>query len=794
MRRLPLLLLVFLLLTGCAYGDDTTTGGRIVLWHIDEPAESAVLDSLVERFMEINPSIRVSVVAVAEDELLPRYREAAEISLGPDLFIGESRWIPALADAGLIQPLDPYAPVLDQYLSIAVENVRYDGSIYGVPYELSPNALYYNAALTDTPPQTLTEMLNQSSQGLGTAMTSRIDRAMWGLRAFGGRMFDADGRLTLDQGGFASWLTWLDNAQNATGMYLNNDRATLLSLFTTERVAYYVGPPDDRRIIRAAMGERADIRVAALPSGPGGAAGPLLHLDAFLFNHASAQRNTRAALALAQFLTNDENSLRLAREIGYIPANLRVPGIDARTYPIVNSFMTQARTALPINNTEAMSTVLGDGDQLYRQVLDGTLDANVGATQFTSTINADLGFEIVETQQERCNVAGEIRLWHSWDEQDEATLRTIISAFEQACDDTEVLATRFNSERELVTTFDVLYDSNLKPDLLLLSDTWVYTLANQERIQPLDGDSLEQFVPAALNTLRYQNRLYGVPLSLWLTVLFYNQSLVSDPPRTLDDLITEAAEGRGIAFMPTFEQAYWGIPAFGGALFEGQTTLAVNRDNAMVEWLNWLQQAAALPGFLITLDDAQSQAAFTAGESAYYIGSSQRLPELLEAMSQDTIALTGLPAGPAGEASPILRSTALMVNAQVEADRLPLMLAFIEATTHPENQRLIFSEARRFPTNVNVEINLEVTANVTLNSLQTQVTRATTYPNIAEVDLLRALGDEVYRDVLSNELAVEDAVANLIETIDALILAQTAQSGEATPEVTPETTPDDSIP
>lgn len=784
---LLLLLMGLALFSGCADGDDATTGGRIVLWHNDDPTTGAALDSLVERFMEINPQIIVSVVAVPQDEMLARYRDSAGLSLGPDLFIGSSRWIQPLADEGLIQSLEPYAPSLEQFLSTAVENVTYDRQIYGLPYGLKPNALYYNGDLVETPPSTLTDLLAQAAEGRGAAMTTSFDHSLWGLRAFGGRLFDELGRLALDQGGFASWLTWMDTAQNATGMFLNNDRTTLLNLFTSERVAYFVGTPDDLPELRAAMGENADIRVAQLPAGPGGTAGPLLHVDALLFNAASAPRNTRAALSLARFLTNDENSLRLAREIGHIPANLRVPGIDARTYPIVNGFMTQARTALPISNTDAMTAILSEGDRLYRQVLDGVVGAAVSATTFTETINASLGFAAMQTESvERCTVNGEVRLWHSWQSRDRTALQSLIEAFQAECPAARVVTTRFNSPDEMLTTYRVLADSNLRPDVLLLPDTSVYALASEGLIQPVAGTSLEQFIPAALNALTYANQVYGVPLSVSLSVLYYNRTQVVDAPRTLDDLLTEVNEGRGIALTPTFEQSFWGIPAFGGSLFTPELALNVEQNGAMTAWLTWLREADELPGFVIETDVQQSVDAFGAGELAYFIGSSQRLPDFIELLGENAIALTGLPAGPLGDASPILRADAFFFSDQLDASQLAVARTFVDFMTSISGQTQLFVLTQRFPANVNVEPEDSLDQNSALATVRQQVARATVYPNIMQIPMLLDLGTQAYRDVLSGAAEPADAVAQFTAQIDEI----TRAAAEATPEITPETTPE----
>lgn len=767
------------LLAACTPDDAERIGGRIVLWHTDDATTSAILDDLTQRFMEINPQVRVSSVAVPPDAMLRRYREAAALSLGPDIFIGDSTWIRDLAADDLIQPLDPRAINLERYLSVALENMRLDEAVYGVPYALAPLALYYNAGLVPQPADTLEQLLAHAAEGLGTAMTTQFDRALWGVQAYGGQLFGADGRLALDQGAFASWLTWMNSAQNSTGMFLNADRATLQRLFTTERVAYYVGTPADLPSLRADM-PNADIRVATLPSGPGGPAGPLLHLSAFMFNSASAPANHRAALLLADFLTNNANSLRLARETGHVPANTRVAGVDARTYPIVNSFMSQARTARPIHNTEGMAALLQQGDRLYREVLDGSVDVASAANSFTATLNAALGFEpATPAIAERCQLVGDLSLWHSWPTPDRDALTQLINRFEGTCPNVTVRTTSFVSEAELVASYRTLHASNLRPDLLLLSDRWVYELANNSLIQPMQRDALQQFVPATLNTLTVAGNVYGTPLALALSVLFYNRDLVSDPARTLDDLRTEAAAGRGVAIAADFEAAYWGIPAFGGALFTPENALAVNRNAALAQWLAWLQNSNTLPGFLVDPTRTRAQEAFMQGQSAYYIGSSSQLRRFEQALGEAVVGIAALPAGPVGAASPIMRTDALMLNATLDEPQRTLAERFMTVLSSSENQQVLFILTQRYPANISID----VADDAARAAIQAQSTRVTVLPNAPQTEALLGLADTPYIAVLTGGVAPAEAAAAFVDAVNsanALMITPTAPPVERT--------------
>ncbi len=93
-----------------------------------------------------------------------------------------------------------------------------------------------------------------------------------------------------------------------------------------------------------------------------------------------------------------------------------------------------------------------------------------------------------------------------------------------------------------------------------------------------------------------KGRLYGVPLSLAPRALYYNKKLVTPPPDTLDALLQEAADGQQVAFVPRFEEAYWGIQTYGEGLFNEEGQLVIE-GSGFEEWLGWLNEAQSAPGF-----------------------------------------------------------------------------------------------------------------------------------------------------------------------------------------------------
>jgi maltose-binding protein MalE len=424
-----ILLLVFL--AGCASTASPpsatlpdTLQGRVLLWHAWQGDEATLLATVIARFQALNPDVIVKTQAFTnQDELLSQFRLAAASGLGPDLILAPGEWIRPLQAADLIDEIgdEVEAPWLARYLPASILSLRYQKGLYGLPVTLETMILYYDRRQIEQPPTTLAELLTAASAGQLVEMSTAFLDAFWGVRAFGGQLFDAEQRVILDQGGFAQWLAWLKAARETPGMILESNRTALQERFVNDGIAYYVGSTREYSTILARKsgktaplvdGAAADsavattmtvtppaidpaivdqIGVALLPNGPQGDAGPFLQVQALLFSRASSPNQRRLALALAHFMTNAEQQATLMREAWLIPANQRVQ-VNPSLEPVSDIFVRQARKALPLPNVAAMDAVLPLGNSTYAQVLEGLLDPATAAISMTADINDANGF------------------------------------------------------------------------------------------------------------------------------------------------------------------------------------------------------------------------------------------------------------------------------------------------------------------------------------------------------------------------------------------------------------------
>ena len=309
------LILLSLFVAACTFTQpqpSATLQGRVLLWHAWPEPKAAALTAVLNRFQALYPEVVVKQQTFATPAaLLSQFQTAAAAGLGPDLILAPSGWIRPLHEAKLIDNIAAVLPstTIDRFWPAARTAMRYQGGIYGLPLAVETMVLYYDRRLVEQPPATLDELLAAAKDGQIVELSTTFVDAFWGVQAFGGQLLDSDGRVTLDQGGFAEWLAWLETARATPDLILEANRAALLERFIAGGVAYYVGQTNEYAAILAgrtpdpAAGNRAavaQIGVAALPQGPSASAGPFLQTEGLLFSNVSSANQRVLALALAQ--------------------------------------------------------------------------------------------------------------------------------------------------------------------------------------------------------------------------------------------------------------------------------------------------------------------------------------------------------------------------------------------------------------------------------------------------------------------------------------------------------------
>jgi arabinogalactan oligomer / maltooligosaccharide transport system substrate-binding protein len=770
--------------------EDGVLQGRVLIWHAYTNAEAEALEEMIDRFRNIYPNVTVMQQSFSNlDVLQEEYQNAVSTGLGPDVIIGPSTWIGALAPAGQIARIERQTPedVWLRYTPSTLETVTYGEGLYAIPLALNTMGLYYNRQVVSNTVATTDALEREAAQGAMVLMSTTFRDALWGVNAYGGRLFSEDTHVVLDQGGFANWLAWLSNLRNYPGVILDNNREALRNRFLQGDAAYYMGYAAELNTTIETLGAD-NIGVSPLPAGPIGAAQPILETSAFMFSPVSSNNQRKLALELAQFLSNAEQSGALMRRVRSVPANQRVR-INPRLNPLVSSFATQARAAIPRQNTPEMDMALQLGSDAYLRVLDGGIPPAEAAVAVTNQINEVMGREIVETPEYACANLGTLRLLHSLEGNAAEALDVLITRFRAICP-LIIIDAQYESPAHMASRLaSVVPGTGRAFTILGAPDLFQTLLAEEPLIKEMtpyvSTELLQRFQPNALDTLRYQRVLYGLPLFVELDVFYYNRDLVNSPAQTLDELRAQAGQSVPIELDVNFRPAFWGVTAYGGRLFDTENRVILDQ-NGMAEWLAWLQESRDSFGMALSMDTATLRERFESGQSAYYVGSSRHLSALQDSLGPDTLGVAPAPDGPGGNAVPLLSSHGFFFSQAGSDTQVALAMEFIQFVTNAESQAYLAEAAQVIPVNATVDLPDESPIETLLEIARNAIAP----PNTFHMQTVREYGNAYYRRVLDDGENPVEVVVEVTQTINERNGIAPLPTPEPTPaEPDPATTP-----
>jgi len=794
-----------MLLMACTtpVAEEPPMNGRILFWHEWQGAEAQVLNDLIAEFTTLHPGVEVIVVPVSPGTIENRYQNRSGSGLGPDILLLDAGSVFELAEAGLLNDISGQVSLERKpYLPSVLKTVQNGNALYGIPFSMHTQVLFYNKTMVQSPPTSLAELQNRVASGEKIALDANLVDALWGLGAFGGSLFDANEQLTLSQGGLTNWLDFLQQAQALPGFILDTDTQRLRELFVSGETAYYVGPSSDLPALQAALSETAALAepveesttvedvgvqpaiyvagasdvlgVSLLHVGPNEwQPSPILQTDAFVFSRVSNHQEQALALTLAEFLTNSQQQTRLAAEgIGRAPASGEVKRyINLPESTAALARQTRTAVAIPYSLRSVWDEFVrtgGDFETGYTRALQGILTTNQFIDDSVAHVESQKDFKDSEPALFCHSQAdGEpvtLTLWHALPPAEAAALEEIAANYEALCSSVR-LAITAKTPDEIIGDYVQETQAGGGPDILLESSRWTSRLAEQGLILDLSDyvqtEDLEKLIPEAASSMRYQRRLYGIPQSVSVLALLYNKDMIDTPPTSLEELLIQVSPEYRWALPMRFFYGYWGLKPFGGFSFNSEDGL-IEESAGLVPWLSWLQEMQVRPGFDLTFDPQVAVDAFARGEAAFLVAGPWVLPQLREDLGGERIGVASLPGGPDGPGSPILQVEGVMVNANSDS-LIEETVAFSRYLSLPESQAILLGTG--------THISASVVANMDdlplLRGFQEEAKLATVVDENSNFAAMEALGDVMYEDVLLDGVdpqtavqAFETAVAN----------------------------------
>ena len=363
--------------------------GTVELWHSWSGKDGDALAAILDSFRQSRPNIQVETLFVDYGDLAQVYTDAVKAGEGPDLIMGPNWWLREFAESDVVLPLDARIGVQErsQFIQAALGNLVWEGVLYGLPTDYELVALYFNRRLLDESnlPLTVEDLIElaQDAPTQGAGIYTNFYHLFWGVAAFGGELFDEEGRVTLEQTpATAEFLSWLQRAENTPGIFAALDYGMLMDRFKKEEYALFIDGPWSIGELRERFGP--DLGVAPLPAGPGGPARPWLSADGVFLNPTTSADQQVLALTIARFITNVESASTVARIAGRLPAHREA---DLSEDPLLAGFAMQAENAIPQPNYAELDEVWGYAADMITQVLRDSKTPEEAVLEAATLIN-----------------------------------------------------------------------------------------------------------------------------------------------------------------------------------------------------------------------------------------------------------------------------------------------------------------------------------------------------------------------------------------------------------------------
>ncbi len=249
-------------------------------WIGETPRGRQILDELIRRFEEKNPSISVTLLPTTFTDTRADLVRLISSGKAPDVAQIVSPWTSYFASMGALAPLEQYvgpANIASRFMDKDLCGGTYNGSLYSVAWGLCPLALIANrrvlgqAGITLGPgPLELEQFadacrrVSEETRCHAYGLNVRHDetdflRLYTFLQAFGGEFVDGEGRLRFDCAGNVEGFRWLKQLLASCRIY-TGDIYSIRDHFARDEIAFMTDGPWIKYILEELTGESFDSR------------------------------------------------------------------------------------------------------------------------------------------------------------------------------------------------------------------------------------------------------------------------------------------------------------------------------------------------------------------------------------------------------------------------------------------------------------------------------------------------------------------------------------------------------
>lgn len=307
--------------SGSSATEEVKVEGKVKVWIDTEHIETfkGIVADFQTEFPDVEVEIAAGSSADAKIEVSKDPKAAADVFMMPHDQVGQ------MAEAGLLYPNTKYADeVRANNVDSAIEGATWDGELYGYPYGVESQILYYNkSTLSEDDVKSWATLTEKGKIGanLGEAGANYVFGPLFmsnGLYLYGETGEDPNGTNFNSEPG-VEVLQWIADQKNNPGVIQSNAEA--LSNLESGVTDAFLSGPWSKNDVEKALGE--NMAVAAYPTVDFG--NGEVQMKAFLgvklFAVNQQTEAPLAAMALANYLSNESSQLVEFEKMGVIPSN-----------------------------------------------------------------------------------------------------------------------------------------------------------------------------------------------------------------------------------------------------------------------------------------------------------------------------------------------------------------------------------------------------------------------------------------------------------------------------------------
>ncbi|MDG2977990.1 extracellular solute-binding protein [Latilactobacillus curvatus] len=361
--------------------------GDIKLWVDTE--HIAAIKGQVSKFEKANPDVKVKIKTGSSADALKDVSKDPEKAA--DVFMMPHDQIGQMAEAGLLYPVGKkqVATIKKNNVDSAIQGVTWKNKVYGYPYGIESQVLYYNKSkLSENDVKSWDSLTQKGKLGANFAENGAnyIFAPLFmsnGDVLYGENGEDLKGTNFNNQNG-VEVLSWIAKQKSNPGVVQTN--AAALANLQSGKIDAFLSGPWSKNDVKKALGDK--MAVAAYPTVNFGSGEK--QMKAFLgvkvYGVNQQTKSPLASMALANYLSNEKTQEIEFKKNGVVPSNKRAQeATNVKTDAVAKSVMAMSDNdhSVVMPKLPEMTTFWPPMDSLINDVYKG----KIKATQYQAKLD-----------------------------------------------------------------------------------------------------------------------------------------------------------------------------------------------------------------------------------------------------------------------------------------------------------------------------------------------------------------------------------------------------------------------